>query len=89
MALGARGGDVLRQVLTEGGSLVIAGIAIGVPAALALGEVTRTFLFGIQPNDVLTLAGTAVFLLLVALIATFVPAYRASRIDPLRALRYE
>jgi ABC-type antimicrobial peptide transport system permease subunit len=68
---------------------VIAGIAIGVPAALALGEVTRTFLFGIQPNDVLTLAGTAVFLLLVALIATFVPAYRASRIDPLRALRYE
>jgi predicted permease len=89
LALGARPGSVLRLVLGESLILVLAGMLAGVPSAVAAGYVLRGFLFGVTPYDLPTLAGTGAVLSAVAFVAAFAPARRASRVDPMVALRYE
>jgi len=89
MALGAMPADVLKQVLAEGGRMALAGTALGLAAALALTRFISSMLFGVRPHDPLTFAVVAAVLVLVALAACVVPALRATRVDPLVALRYE
>ena len=86
-ALGARPSDVLRLVIVEGMSPTLAGIAAGTIAALASARVMRTLVFGVSASDPLTLAAVAATLALVALMSSLVPAYRALRLDPVKALR--
>ena len=87
MALGAARPDVLRLVLVEGMTTAIAGVALGVASALALGRVMATLLVEITPRDPLTFGASAALLLLVAILASYVPARRAARVEPVRALR--
>jgi predicted permease len=89
MALGARASDVLLLVLKQGMALAAGGAALGVGLALLLGRVVSTLLFGVSGRDPLTLAGVSLVLTLVALLACYIPARRAARVDPLVALRYE
>ena len=89
MALGARAGDVLRLVLARTLLLQFAGVAIGIGIALALGKVYSSMLFGVTPRDPITFIGVAIVLTAVGLLACWLPARRASRVDPLIALRYE
>jgi predicted permease len=89
MALGARPGDVLRMVLAEAGKLALAGIVVGVAAALALSRLVQAQLFGVQAADPRILLGAAAFLAAVAMGAAFMPGRRASRISPVVALKYE
>ena len=89
MAIGARPGDVLRMVLAEGGRLAIAGVALGSMVAIAGARLIRGLLFEVSATDPLTLAGVAVALLGVALLASYIPARRATRVDPMIALRGE
>jgi predicted permease len=89
MALGARGQDVLRLVLVESLWLVAIGIVVGIAIAMAGGRVVSSLVFGLAPTDVTTMGAAAVILASVALIAGYLPARRASRVDPLEALRYE
>ena len=89
MALGAAGRDVVSMVLRETFLLVAAGFVIGVPAALAASRLIANRLFGIAPIDPVTFAVAGGSLAAVAILATLVPAYRASRVDPLLALRWE
>ncbi|HZI61652.1 MAG TPA: ABC transporter permease [Pyrinomonadaceae bacterium] len=89
MALGAKGGNIAWMVLRETLVLVAVGLAIGVPAALLSARLIATQLFGLSPTDPLTLIAAAVVLTVVALLAGYVPVRRASRVDPLTALRYE
>jgi putative ABC transport system permease protein len=89
MALGARSGDVVRMVVRQGMGLTLAGLAIGLAAALAAAPVLRSLLFGVGASDPWTLASVSVFLASVSLFASYVPARRASRIEPLVALRHE
>jgi len=89
MALGARGTNIIWMVLREVLALVIAGLLIGVPTALVGARFVSSQLFGLKASDPVTLIGAAVTLVAVALLAGFVPARRASRVNPLIALRYE
>jgi predicted permease len=89
MALGARRSDVLGMIARESLLLVLAGIACGIPAALAAAPVIENRLFRVGPNDPLTLGGAAVLMITVAAVAGMLPARRASRVDPMVALRYE
>jgi putative ABC transport system permease protein len=89
MALGAERGDVLRIVVGQGIRSSLIGAAIGVAGALALTRLLRTLLFGIEPSDPLTFVAVALLLLAAALLACVVPARRASKVDPVVALRYE
>jgi len=87
VALGAQSRDVLRMVLRQGLTLAAFGIAIGTIAALLVGRLLARFLFGITPNDPLAFGGVILVLTGVALIASLVPAMRATRVDPMTALR--
>jgi putative ABC transport system permease protein len=89
MALGAQKGAVLALVIGQGMKLAVLGVALGLAAALALTRVLRNLLYGIPPNDPATFAAVSVLLLAVALLACWLPARRASRIDPMEALRHE
>jgi putative ABC transport system permease protein len=89
MALGASRGEILRFIMRQGVLLSVAGLAVGVIAALASMRLIRGLLFGVSITDAATYVAVPAVLLLVALAATFIPARRATRIDPLNALRYE
>jgi ABC-type antimicrobial peptide transport system permease subunit len=89
MALGASSSDVLKQVFLEGGRLAVLGLALGLIAALGLTQLMSSLLFGVQPRDPATFIAAAAVLVLVALAACYIPARRATRVDPLVALRYE
>jgi ABC-type antimicrobial peptide transport system permease subunit len=89
MALGATRGQVLGLVLGQGVRLAVAGVAIGVVVALALSRVVASLLYGVSATDLVTFAGVPVALTLVAMLATLVPARRATRVDPVVAMRTE
>lgn len=89
MALGATRGDVLAAVLREGCKLTIVGSVVGLIGALALTRVVAIFLYDVSPTDPVTFASTSLLLIGIALLACYVPARRAARIDPMAALRYE
>ena len=87
MALGAQIGDVRKMFLRHGPWLTTIGIALGVGAALALSRVVRAVLFGVSPMDPMTYAAVSGVLAAVMLLATYLPARRAARVDPVVALR--
>ena len=89
MALGAQPRDVLRMVLIRGGRMALAGIAVGLVASLGLIRVISNLLFGVTATDPITYAGVSGLLLGIALVACYLPARRAMRVDPIVALRYE
>ena len=89
LALGARPVTVLSMVLRESSVLVLAGVVIGVLAALALSRVVTTLLFGVSSRDAAAFAGAVGVMAVVALLATILPARRAAKVDPTVALRYE
>jgi putative ABC transport system permease protein len=89
MAIGAEGGDVLKIILREAGVLTAVGLLIGTGLALGAAQAAKSLLFGLKPRDPLTLVIAVVALSAVAAFASFLPAYRASKLDPLTALRYE
>ncbi len=89
MALGAQRRDVMRLVLGEGAKMALVGVAASIAAALGLTHLMANELFGVTAQDPLTFAAVAVVLTLVALLACYLPARRAVRVDPMVALRYE
>jgi putative ABC transport system permease protein len=89
MALGAQVSDVLRLVIVQGMKLVLVGVALGLVASVALTQTIKSLLFGVSATDPATFAAIALLLALVALLACFVPARRATRVNPLTALRGE
>src|SRR4029077_8793986 len=89
IALGAESGSILRMVLRQGLRLAITGAAVGLVAALIVSQLMAGLLYGVRPTDPLTFAGVAALLIGVALLACYIPARRALRVDPLAALRHE
>jgi len=89
MALGARMRDVLRRVVIDGMKPTVLGVGIGLAAALALSRLLETLVFGVAAHDVATFAGVSVLMLAVGLLASVLPARRATRVDPLKVLREE
>jgi putative ABC transport system permease protein len=89
MALGAQIRDVLRLVVFEGMKPALAGMVIGLTGAMLLGRVLAKLVFGVKTTDPATFAAVSILLMAVALLATAVPAYRATRVDPIRTLRDE
>ena len=89
MALGAAPGRVRGMVMRQVGRMTLVGAAIGLGAALGLGQLAQSLLFQLKGSDPMVLAASALALTLVAIVAGFVPAYRASKVDPMTALRYE
>jgi ABC-type antimicrobial peptide transport system permease subunit len=89
IALGAQRGDVLRMVLGAGAKMTALGLIIGLLASLALTRLMATLLFGISATDPFTFLAVAVLLSAVALFACYIPARRATRVDPVVALRFE
>jgi putative ABC transport system permease protein len=89
VALGAASGDVLRMILSQGLRTIFIGVAIGIAGSLALTRTVASLLFGITATDPLTFGGVTVLLVGTALLACYIPARRATHIDPMIALRYE
>jgi ABC-type antimicrobial peptide transport system permease subunit len=89
MALGAQRGRVMRMILSEVFILVIVGVAAGLPIARATTQLVASFLYGVKPGDPLAIAAAVGPLAAAALVAAYLPARRASRIDPMITLRYE
>ena len=89
LALGAQGGDVLHMVLRQGTKLALLGVVIGIVAALGLTRLMTNLLFGVTAHDPLTFVAVAGLLILIALLACYIPAHRATLVDPMVALRYE
>jgi len=89
IAVGAEKADILRLILKHGMRMTLAGTALGLLGTLAISRVLTSQLFGVTATDPLTFIGVACLLTLVALVACYIPARRATRVDPLVALRYE
>ena len=89
IALGARPVQVMRWIMREGARMALIGVAFGLAAALALTRLMASLLYGVSTTDPLTFAGVAILLMGVALVACYVPAWRAMRVDPIVALRHE
>jgi putative ABC transport system permease protein len=89
VAVGAQRKDIRNLIFGEGFRLIASGIFAGVALAIVLSRVLRTFLFGVQPNDPVTLIVVGALFAGVALLACWVPVRRAAKVDPLEALRYE
>ena len=89
MALGARAGDILGLILKHGVVLVLSGVVIGVAGALALTRFLASLLFEVTPTDTVTFVIVSVIFFVIAMLASFIPARRATKVNPLVALRYE
>jgi putative ABC transport system permease protein len=89
MALGAQRSSVMRMVLKQGAALALTGIVLGFACAWAMTRSIASLLFEVKPTDALTFFGVAILFCAVALAACYVPARRATRVDPMVALRYE
>jgi putative ABC transport system permease protein len=89
IALGASSGDVVRLVLRQSGALVVAGVAVGLAAALFATRLLETLLYGVQPADLLTFTAVPLGLAVIALLASAIPARRAAEVDPIAAIRAE
>ena len=89
MALGAQKFDVLRMVMRDGARMTIIGVILGLIGALALTRLMRTMLYGVRPTDPLTFVSVAALLCIIAMLACYVPARRAMRVDPIEALRHQ
>jgi putative ABC transport system permease protein len=89
MALGAQTGNVMKMVIGNGMKMAVLGIVIGLGGAFAITRVMQNLLFGVSATDLLTFVSVPVILIGVALVACFIPALRATKVDPMIALRYE
>jgi ABC-type antimicrobial peptide transport system permease subunit len=89
MALGARRADLIRMVVWQGIALSCAGTVVGLVAALGIGKLLKSLLYGVKPSDPITLAAVSLLVIGVALCAAFMPARRATTVNPVIALRYE
>jgi putative ABC transport system permease protein len=89
MTLGGQRDDILRLILGQGAMLALIGVAIGIAAALGLSRFLSSLLYGVKPTDPLTFLVVTVVLVLIALLACYIPARRAMRVDPMVALKYE
>lgn len=89
MALGATPSDVLQMVVADGMKPILLGVALGLATAFALSRVVTSLIYGVRATDPLTFAGVALLLVAVGLLATILPAYRSTRVEPVKTLREE